>query len=108
MKRDIFRRGVRMQHKFGDLEQHDDMLNIGTFDMPMPRRVDDLSKRAAGRPCEVQTDGQHFYRPEPSPVCKPSGGYATLNGPTPDLPQMVGMPVPVGTKRRLGPVKTDK
>ena len=109
MQRDIFRRGVRFIHKFGDLKDVADPLNsVGSFDPPWPKRIDDLSKMAAGKPLEVGADGQHMYREAPSPICKPAGGYASINGPMPDIAQEVGMPIPVGTKRRLGPLKTDK
>lgn len=108
MKREIFRRGVRMQHQFGDLEGRNDPLGQGTFDPRFPERVSDLSKAGASRPLEVQREGERFYRDSPSPVCKPGGGYASLNGPAPDLPQVLAMPMPVGSKRRLGPLKTDK
>lgn len=112
MKDDFFRRGVRMQHKFGELESHDSPLGIGTFDVPWPKRVDNLEGSSAGhrelRPLEVQQHGEHQYRPSSSPICKPNGGYADINGPKPDYAQIYGMPIPVGTKRRLGPLKTDK
>jgi hypothetical protein len=108
IKRDIFRRGVRMTHRFEEAVNAGDPFNPGTFEMPWPKRPDALSEQAPGRPCEVQRDGEHMYREGSSPVCKPNGSAASLNGPTPDLPQIFGMPVPVGTKRRLGPLKTDK
>lgn len=108
MKREIFRRGVRMTHQFGGLEGRNDPLGQGTFDPGFPERVSDLSHQGASKPLEVQRNGENFYRESPSPVCKPGGGYASLNGPTPDRPQEFAMPFPVGTKRRLGPPKTDK
>jgi hypothetical protein len=107
MKNDFFRRGVRMQHKFGELEKHDSPLGLGTWEIDAPIRVDSLGTDGS-KPKEVQQHGEHNYRPFSSPVCKPSGGYADTNGPAPDVAQMFGMPVPVGVKRRLGPLKTDK
>lgn len=110
--RDIFCRGVRMQHKFGGLEERNDPLTPqGPIDMPWPKQVRDLSsprESQALRSLDVQRDGQFGYRTEPSAVCKPGGGYATLDGPRPDDAQVFGMPIPVGTKRRMGPLKTDK
>src|ERR1700678_1455821 len=109
MKDDFFRRGVRMIHKFGDLEKHDSPLGIGTWDIDAPIRVSSMGNNGADdHPKHVQQNGEYTYRPSSSPVCKPGGGYASTNGPAPDLAQMFAMPVPVGTKRRLGPLKTDK
>jgi len=50
----------------------------------------------------------HNYRPDPSPVVKPNGECAHSDGPTLDVPMDFAMPIPVGTKRRLGPLRTDK
>lgn len=108
IQRDIFARGVRMQHKFEQLVDRADPLGTQTFDAPWPKRVDDLSKRAPGHPCTSQQYGQHNYRPDPSPVVKPNGQCARSDGPAPDLAMQLGMPIPVGTKRRLGPPRTDK
>lgn len=108
MKRDIFRRGVRMQHQFGDTEAINDPFGNATFpapDYPLPS-----VKRFSGygSPCEIQEYGEHQYRPSSSPIQKPNGNMANIQGPTPDMPQIFGMIVPVGTKRRLGPLKTAK
>jgi hypothetical protein len=104
--KDIFARGNRMIFKFEGLLDRSDPLGTQTFDMPWPKRVDDLSK--PGRPCTSQDYGLHNYRPDPSPVCKPDGGYARSDGPAPDAAMELAMPLPVGTKRRLGPPKTDR
>lgn len=108
MKRDIFNRGVRMTHKFGETEKIDDPFNTGTWDPPWPKSVGELSK--PGHSCEIGEYGVHSYRPDSSPVQKPGGDMAVTNGPNPypDLPEMLGRPIPVGTKRRLGQLKTDK
>jgi hypothetical protein len=106
MMRDIFRRGVRMVHRFGTLEERVEPWGAHTFEPHIPERVDELS--GTGRSCEVQEYGEHSYREPSSAVVKPSGATASINGPSPDLPQILAMPIPVGTKRRHGPVKTDK
>jgi hypothetical protein len=98
MKRDIFRRGVRMQIPFGSLEKVNDPLRIGSFDPHWPKRVDRLSE--GGRPQEIQRFGEYSYRPHSSPVSKPRGGHASTQGPAPDFAQMCAMPIPVGTRRR--------
>jgi hypothetical protein len=108
MKREIFSRGVRMIHKFGELESRSDPLGSTTFELPRPIRVDDLSKQCPAGFIEAKTHGEHNYRPDSSPVCKPGGGYASFNGPKPDLAETFARPFPVGTKRRLGPPKTDR
>ena len=108
MKRDIFRRGVRMQHQFGTLETRNDPLGVETFDFTPPVRVDSLSKRAAMGPMEVRTHGEALWMEPRSAVVKPNGKAATFGGPKPDLAEAFGRPVPVGTKRRLGPLRTDK
>lgn len=107
MKRDIFRRGVRYQHQFGTLEQINDPWGTQTWNMSVPIRVDELSKPGKGS-CEVHEYGERFYAPERSAVVKPSGGHASLNGPSIDYAEVLGRPTPVGTKRRFGPLKTDK
>lgn len=108
MKNDWFRRGPRMTLRFGETEKEADPLGTGTFpppDFPLPS-----VKRFSGygKPCEIQEYGEHQYRPSSSPIQKPNGNMASIQGPTPDLPQVFGMIVPVGTKRRLGPLKTAK
>lgn len=109
MHKDLFARGNRMTHKFGELiERSDPIMGHATFEAPWPKRVDDLSKRGAGHPCTSQDYGLHNYRPDPSPVVKPNGRLARSDGPAPDLAMDLAMPIPVGTKRRLGPPKTDK
>jgi hypothetical protein len=108
MKRDWFRRGVRMSHPFGELERVNDPLGMGTFNPPHPVRVDKLSERGPMRDFHIQAEGEYSYREPPSAVVKPNGSMASINGPAPDYAQGLAMPVPVGTKRRLGPLRTDK
>ena len=109
MSRDIFCRGTRMTHRFGDLvDSRDPIGSTQAFTYTPPVRPDALSQMAPGRPFEARTDGQYGYRPESSPIQKMNGEYASIDGPKPDLAQQLGMPEPVGTKRRLGPLKTDK
>src|SRR3974390_2877464 len=104
MQRDIFRRGVRMSHAFGSLEKVRDPLDSATFKDNFPERLDQL--RSA--PLEVQSHGEYRYRMASSPIVKPAGGHASMQGRTPDVAQDIAMPMPVGTKRRLGPLRTDK
>ena len=94
-----------MQHPFGATERRNDPWGTQTWEEPWPKEVSRLS--GTGTPCEVQRYGEHTYRPQSSPIQKPSGALASTNGPAPDVAQGISMPVPVGTKRRFGPLKTD-
>lgn len=105
MKREIFSRPTRFIHKFGETEARDDPMERHTFEFKGPENPNGGGRSA---PCEVQTYGETGYRPASSPVQKPGGGFATLDGPALDLAEDFARPVPVGTKRRLGPLKTDK
>jgi len=107
MRADWFRRGPRMTIKFGETERRDDPIQAEKIWFPeWPKEVSRLS--GMGRSCEVQEYGDRFYRPEPSAVQKPTGAFASLNGPEPDVTEDLARPLPVGVKRRLGPPKTDK
>jgi len=99
MKRDIFRRGPRMTHYFGATEQRSDPLGTSTFTLESPHPA----KVAGSAPQGVQQHGEYRFWGEPrSPVQKPNGNFASVQGPSPDLADQAGRPVPVGTKRRLG------
>lgn len=106
MKREIFSRPNRMTHQFEQLLDRNDPLGTQTFDAPWPRRVDDLS--AGSKPLESREHGLHNDRPDSSPVVTPGGRAARSDGPAPDFAMAFGRPIPVGTKRRLGPLKTDR
>jgi hypothetical protein len=95
MNRDIFNRGPRMTHKFGETERRNDPLGARTFDLPRP-----TFPRQRSAPVTVHQHGEHRYFDARSPVQKPSGGLASLSGPAPDLPGMVAAPIPVSTRRR--------
>jgi hypothetical protein len=104
IKKELFNRGVRMQHKFGDLVDRGDPIQKDTFDPMFPRS---LSTRHGNELHQYQK-GEHSYREDPSPVVTPSGRRASFNGPSPDVAEEIARPIPVGTKRRFGPPKTDK
>jgi len=108
MRREIFSRGVRMSHPFDELIDRSDPLGTGSesFEMFRPMRADDLSKH--GRELASTRLGQHNDRPDSSPICKPNGSCARMDGPLEDEAMDQARPVPVGTKRRLGPLRTDK
>ena len=100
MKREVFSRGVRMTHPFEELVERGDPLGTETFEAEWPKRVDRLS--GMGRPFLSVDLGQHNDRPDASPVVKPSGRCANIDGPRPDFAMNHARPIPVGTKRRLG------
>lgn len=106
MRNDWFRRGVRMTHRFNDLERREDPLNTGTWDVPdfpVKRWTD------GGKPCEIQEYGEHQYRSSSAAVSRPSGSFASISGPVPDAPQVFGMSISIGTKKRIGTrAKQDK
>jgi hypothetical protein len=105
MKADWFCRGVRMQHDFSQLIKPNDPLHsVQETEMPWPM----FPKDRGSSPFEVKSHGQAGYRKEPSPVVTPSGRRVSLDGPYKDHAQEEAMPIPVGTKRRYGPLKTDK
>jgi hypothetical protein len=101
-----------MTHQYGTLEEvNSPFFGPGTFEPPWPKRVDALGTPGVdgrGKPCEVQEYGEHFYSPERSAVTKENGRNASLNGPAPDMAEAIARPIPVGTKRRFGPPRTDK
>lgn len=107
MTKDIFRRGVRMSHAFGDLTGVRDPLGNQTWEAPWPKRVDRLGQRGE-MPMEISQHGERTYRPHSSPVSKPAGGHASIQGPAPDIAQEYAMLIPVGTERKLQPPEPRK
>jgi hypothetical protein len=104
MKKDFFSRGVRMIHPFGKTEEINDPLQHNTWDLPLP--ANRIGGNSPG--CEVQQYGESNYLEDRSPIQKPSGEMASTQGPNPGLAEVLARPIPVGTKRRYGPLKTDK
>jgi len=110
MKRDIFKRAIRMTHKFGETEAINDPLGANTFDFYNKYKRTRTSDHTAPSPsCTVQQYGEHeTFNPARSPVQKPGGGLASNSGPAPDWAESIGAPVPVSTKKRVNHLKTDK
>lgn len=106
MKRDIFSRPQRMTQRYGDLEQMSDpLISDSTFKPPIPKSLKDLHNPGFN----IKDDGQYrVFSPPRSPVCKPGGGYADLNGKRPDLAEALAHPYPVSTKKRKDHLETDK
>lgn len=96
MKRNIFRRGVQMTHRFGPTENDEPFVPQSTFDIQAPVSP----KKHSSKPLDIQTHGEYRYTPILSPVVKPNKTLASLNGPSPDLVDCVEMEVPANTKKR--------
>lgn len=100
MKRDIFRRGNRMVHKFGEIEGKDDPLfgsHSSKFEPQFPVGIGEHRSP----PITSKQYGEHdMFSPSRSQIQKPGGGLASFSGPKPDLAELVAAPVPVGTKKR--------
>lgn len=102
MKREWFRRPTRFQHQFGETEKLNDPLGVRTWelpDFPLPG-AERFSQFGDKR--EIQQYGEHKHREDPSPIQTPSGRMASTDGPAPDLPQIIAMPVSIGTLTRGG------
>lgn len=95
LKKDWFQRGVRMTHRFGE-STRDDFLGTGTFELPLPDGV----KREGTNQILKCRQGQHDYYEPLSPVVKPNGVRANMNGPAPDPAGEWAVPVPAGTNKR--------
>jgi hypothetical protein len=97
MKKEMFRRPTRMVHRLGELEDDQGPFSSGSFDGGIPRS---LSKRRSP-PLQIQTHGEHRFVEPLSPVVKGNAGVkAKLNGPAPDVPDMLAQAIPAGTKKR--------
>lgn len=108
MRSDFFKRPTRMVFKFGDTEKIEDPSGVHTFEPPaMVMPHDTFDTRASKR--EVQQYGEHeVFNPNRSPVQKPSGAFASFNGPVPDTAEAIASPVPTSTKKRVDHKSTDK
>lgn len=96
MKKEMFRRPTRMVHRFGELEG-EGPLDGQRFDAEIPR-----SPRVRSSPAlSIKRQGEHRWVDPMSPVVKPGGvKRASLNGPAPDVPDMLAQPIPASTKKR--------
>lgn len=95
LKKDLFQRGPRMTHRFGQLAK-DDFIGTGTFELPLPDGV----KREGTNQLLKTRCGQHDYYEPLSPVVKPNGVRASMNGPAPDPAGEWAVPVPASTQKR--------
>lgn len=96
MNRDFFRRNTRFSHEYGQLEGANDPMGSGTFQVKVPRRIDELHTA----PCEIQEYGERRWYGERSAVVTPGGRLANTRGPDPDRAFALAYPVPWSTKER--------
>lgn len=95
-KKELFRRGVRMTQRFGENVTADDPLGTSTFDIPRP--LPGSSNRTSA--IHVQQQGEHRWDKPASPITKPTGANASIDGPAPDNAEFFGAPIPMSTKKR--------
>jgi hypothetical protein len=97
LKKEIFRRGTRMVHRFDSATGEGDPLGQSTFDPGFP-----IGVKAGGgsRALTMHKDGEHRYDQPLSPIVKYKGGKANLNGPAPDNSDMPAQTIPLGTVKR--------
>lgn len=94
LKREIFRRGTRMVHRFG-FQHTQDPFESQAFDADIPISPSKLSSRSL----QMSKDGEYRYYEPQSPISKP-GGLARLNGPARDNSDPIAQTVPMGTIER--------
>ncbi|SRR6266404_4560054 len=102
LKREIFLRPTRFQHRFGDRD--DPMMpSDQTFEFNGPKLPKAIN--AASQKTDIHRDGLHPYTQPFSPIEKHRGGTARL-GPKMDRADMAGETVPASTieRRTGGPV----
>lgn len=97
MNRDIFMRPNRMVSKYGETEKQDDPLGARTFEFKPP--VFPQQNGAFG--VNIKEKGLHRYEHGRSPVQKPDGSLASLQGPETDYASQVATRVPASTRRRV-------
>lgn len=93
MDRNIFRRGVRMTHEFGGLEEMKDPEGRETFTPRFP--VETTQQHSS--PITTQQYGVHQlpWNAPKEGVQKPNGQMASFNGPAPDVEEC-GVMIAVG------------
>lgn len=100
MKKEWFRRGTRMVHRFQQCEAYGDYLDNATFDLGAPISPSQRHSKSL----TVQRFGEYRYLDPLSPVVSSkTGREASLNGPAPDVADPVAQTIPVGTVKRKFP-----
>lgn len=97
LKKEMFARHVRFQHRFGDTD--DPFMSGAYFDAPYPDGIKSVNMNGKGAFSGKQHGLQVLTEPM-SGVDKFKGGKASLSGPKPDVPDEIGERIPVSTARR--------
>lgn len=96
LKKEMFARGVRMTHRFGDGD--DPFMGDQYFKMPSaPDGIKTVNANGAGR---FNGKAKGLWTEPSSGVDKFRGGKASLGGPKPDFPDMIAERAPVSSVRR--------
>lgn len=98
LKKEIFLRGVRMTHRFGDPDDQNVMGASEYFDFKGPNPM--KSSNSASQKLNIQSQGLHVPTKAQSPVTKARGGRASLSGPTLDVADSMAETEPTSTKKR--------
>lgn len=97
LKKEIFARAVRFQHRFGDGD--DPFMSGQYFDAPYPNGIKTVNANGAGA-FNGKQKGLQVYTEPMSGVDKFKGGKASLSGPKPDVPDEIAERPPVSSMRR--------
>lgn len=99
LKREIFRRGTRMTHRFGP-NTSPDPFDSSSFDPGFPIAPNVRHSKSL----EVQREGEYrFLDPQSPVVSTKTGRAASTNGPAPDLSDPIAQTVPSNTVKRRVP-----
>jgi len=105
LKKEMFARPVRMQHRFGD---KDDpwVMPDQYFDFKGPQGLK-VKNAPAPAPFGIQEKGLKVHTPPQSPVMKARGGHASF-GPQTDRADTLAEAIPPSSKERrtTGPIAT--
>lgn len=99
LKKEMFLRGVRMVHRFGDPDDQNVMGQSEYFEFNGPQPPLSSRNRASQAP-DIQKNGLHVQTKPQSAVTKFRGGRASLSGPTLDVADSMAQTAPTSTKKR--------
>lgn len=98
LKREMFLRGVRMVHRFGDPDDQNVMGQSEYFDFKGPKLP--KSDKMPSQRLNIQSHGLHAWTRPQSGVTKARGGKASLSGPALDVADAMAETAPTSTKKR--------
>ena len=97
LKKEMFARAVRFQHRFGDSD--DPLMASQYFDAPYPDGIKTVNANGKGG-FTGKEKGLHVYTEPFSGIDKFRGGRASLAGPRTDQADAIADPVPASTQMR--------